>query len=197
MVFNAYPVRNLEVEARKAKSSAVTDSAGWFSLECREKDVIRIRSRVFSQVSLRLNEATDTVLMNLVFQDVGDNREIATGYGYIRKEDLAFAVNFLSHQNNDFCNYDNVYELIEGRFPGVVVEYSGSSGSIFIRGSRAVSGSSRALMVVDGIIQGNIGWINPCDIRSVNILKDGMTAMYGSQGANGVVIIETHFGSTY
>ena len=51
-----------------------------------------------------------------------------------------------------------------------------------------------ALCVVDGVISGNIGWINPCDIKSVSIMKDGMTAMYGSQGANGVVIIETRRG---
>ncbi len=196
--FNAYPVSNLEVTAKKAKSSVETDSSGWFAIECRENDVVRIRSKIFRDVNLRLNEQTDTVLLNLVFLDQGENRKVATGYGYMREEDLAFAVNHLDHQNNDFCNYENVYELIEGRFPGVIVEYSGNSGSIFIRGSRSAGGSSpRALTVVDGIIQGGIGWVHPCDISSVDIIKDGMTAMYGSRGANGVVVIETRFGSGY
>ena len=195
--FNAYPVQNMEVTAKKAKTSVQTDSAGWFSIECQEQDIIRVRSKIFSTVTIRLSEHTDTLLLNLIFFDVGNNREVATGFGYLRAEDLTFAVNHLDHQNNDFCNYENVYELIEGRFAGVIVEYSGSGGAIYIRDSRSAGASTRALTVVDGIIQGGIGWIHPCDIKSINIIKDGMTAMYGSQGANGVVVIETLFGSNF
>jgi len=194
MVFNAYPVRNLEATARKAGTTVRTDSAGWFSIECQRKDVIHVRSDVFRDVSFRISGSTDTLMHNLVFLDEGENRDIAVGLGYIRGEDLAFAVNYLDHQNNDFCNYENVFELLEGRFPGVRVEYHGSRGAIYIRGSRSAGSSAAALTVVDGIIQGGIGWIHPCDIKSVNIIKDGMTALYGANGANGVVVIETRFG---
>jgi TonB-dependent SusC/RagA subfamily outer membrane receptor len=195
-LFNTYPVSNLEVAAKKAKTVAVTDSSGWFALECAEKDIIMIRSEVFSPVNLRLNERTDTVLLNLIFLDQGDNRELATGFGYIRQEDLTFAMNHLGYQNNDFCNYNNIYDLIEGRFPGVIVESDGNDGAIYIRGSSSAGASNNALTVVDGIITGGIGWINPCDVKSINIMKDGMTAMYGSDGSNGVVVIETHRGAT-
>ena len=96
MVFNAYPVRNLEATARKAGTTVRTDSAGWFSIECQRKDVIHVRSDVFRDVSFRISGSTDTLMHNLVFLDEGENRDIAVGLGYIRGEDLAFAVNYLA-----------------------------------------------------------------------------------------------------
>ncbi len=51
--------------------------------------------------------------------------------------------------------------------------------------------SKKALYVVDGAITNSIDWIEPCDVKSISIMKDGMTAIYGSRGSNGVVIIET------
>jgi TonB-dependent SusC/RagA subfamily outer membrane receptor len=74
------------------------------------------------------------------------------------------------------------------------VDYNGSGGSIYIRGSVSAGSSNSALTVVDGVITGGIGHISPCDIRSIDIIKDGMSAMYGSEGGNGVVIIETIHG---
>lgn len=195
--FNTFPIYNMEVNSQKAKDLALTDSSGWFSIDCRERDVIRIKSKVFQSVSIRVNEDTDTLLLNLVFIDTKSNRQVATGYGYMSEEDLTFAMNHLERKNNDFCNYNNIFDLIEGRFPGVMVESSGSGGSVTIRGSRSAGASTRALMVVDGIITNNIGWINPCDVNSIDIIKDGMTAMYGSEGGNGVVVIETIHGSLH
>ena len=195
--FNTFALSNVEVNAKQAKSSVVTDSLGCFALECSTKDIIRITPKAFRPYSRRVNEDTDTLVINLVFIDSKSNRQMATGFGYISEENLSFAANHLEHQNNDFCNYNSVYELIEGRFPGVIVETDGRSGSIYIRGSRSAGASNRALTVVDGLITGGLGSINPCDVRSIDIIKDGMTAMYGSEGGNGVVVIETIRGTEH
>ncbi len=191
--FNTYPVLNMEVKSKKAGNSVLTDSSGWFSIECMKKDVVLIRSKVFESLTIRVNEDTDSIVRNLIFIDNRDNRQVATGFGYMSQENLAFAMNHLTRQNNDFCNYNNVFELIEGKFPGVVVESRGSGGAIYIRGSSSSGARSSALTVVDGVI-GGIGWISPCDVQSIDIIKDGMSAMYGSEGGNGVVIIETIHG---
>jgi TonB-dependent SusC/RagA subfamily outer membrane receptor len=192
--FRNLAVYNLEVKSKKAKNVTLTDSTGWFQLQCERKDVILIRSKVFEPVSYRLNERTDTIELNLIFIDTENNRQVATGFGYLKEDELGFAMNHLRHQNNDFCNYSNVFELIEGRFPGVQVDYNGNRGSIIIRGRGSFGLNSSALTVVDGVITGDIGHISPCDISSIDIIKDGMSAMYGSEGGNGVVIIETIHG---
>ena len=192
--FRNFAVFGVEVRSKKANDLVRTDSTGWFHINCKNKDVILIRAKVFEYVSYRVNKNTDTIHYNLVFVDNQRNREVTTGYGYLKEDELSFAMNHLRHQNNDFCNYSNVYELIEGRFPGVRVDYSGNSGSIIIRGRGSFGLSSSALTVVDGVITQDIGHISPCDISSIDIIKDGMSAMYGAEGGNGVVIIETVHG---
>jgi TonB-dependent SusC/RagA subfamily outer membrane receptor len=184
--FNTYPVQNVEVQAKKAGTSALSDSTGQFSIVCMEEDVIRIRPKAFKQVSVKVGPDTDSLLVNLIFINTKKNREIAVGYGYMDEDDLSYAVSNLQQENNEYCNYSNIYELIRGRFAGVEVE----NGQVIIRGNRSFYGPNEALYVVDGIIVNSIDWISPCDVKSINILKDSAAAAYGSRGANGVVIID-------
>ena len=76
-----------------------------------------------------------------------------------------------------------------GEFSGVEVKNtdSGSVG-VFVRGPKSIEGSHEAIYVVDGIQVGDLSFIIPCDMKRINILKDGAAAMYGSRGANGVVV---------
>jgi len=85
-----------------------------------------------------------------------------------------------------------VKDLIRGRFAGVQI----MNDIIIIRGLNSVSSSNGALIVVDGQIVDNSALNNlpPSDIKNINIIKDGSSAIYGSRGANGVVIIETKKG---
>ncbi len=122
--------------------------------------------------------------------DSKKNRELAVGYGYINEADLTYAVSHLEQQNNEYCNFLNIFDLISGRFAGVTV----SGNAIYIRGLTSINGSNVALYVVDGVITSTIGDITPCDVKSINVIKDGMAAIYGSRGSNGVVVIETRRG---
>lgn len=85
-----------------------------------------------------------------------------------------------------------MYELIRGRFPGVDVQ----NGAIVMRGSKTFQGSDEALIVLDGVIADSdiLRTLSPIDVKSINVIKDGSAAVYGSRGANGVVIIETKKG---
>jgi len=190
--FNRYPVQNITVISKKAKSSVVTDSLGQYRIVCNKKDVIKTESDVFVNISIRVGKSEDTIKeMNLIFIDNPKNRELATGYGYISEKDLTYAVSHLEYENNDFCNYSDVYDLFSGRFAGVTVQNDGSGKGIFIRGISSINLSSEALYVVDGIIYESIDHISPCEVKSIDVLKDGAASMYGVRGANGVVIIET------
>lgn len=190
--FNKFPVANVEVTAKKAKTSVTTNDAGEFQIVCKEKDVIIIKSEVFTSMNKRIGSKDEYLNLNLIFKDTPSNREVATGMGYLKEDQLTYALSNLESENNDFCNYTDVISLIRGKFSGVEVSNNGSGGvGVYIRGSKTLEGSNEALYVVDGMEVVDISFVVPCDMTSINILKDGAAAMYGSRAANGVVVIET------
>ncbi len=190
--FNRYPVKNVMVESKKAGSSVMTDSLGEFSLVCLDKDVIKIKNDVFEAVSKKVDEDVSYVSTNLIFKNSKKNREVATGMGYISHDQLTFALTNLTYENNDFCNYTDVFSLIQGKFSNVKIQPSQMGGQgIFIRGQKSMYGDNEAIYVVDGVRVADVSFVNPCEMTSIDILKDGGAALYGSQAANGVVVIET------
>lgn len=189
--FNKYPVQNVEVASKKAKSTVMSDSLGQFEIVCNEKDVIQIKARVFQALSKKVKEDDDYISANLIFKDTPENREIATGLGYISHEQLTFALAHLADENNDFCNYPDVFSLVRGKFPGVQIKSTSMGEGIFVRGDKSITGNNEAVYVVDGVQVNDISYINPCEMATIDVLKDGGAAIYGSQAANGVVVIET------
>ena len=192
--YNQYPVKNVEIKTKKSKATVNSDSLGQFSIVVAEDDVIRIKPKAFKAVMRKVKPDMDTLLINLVFIDTKSNRKLATGYGYMDAQDLTYAVSHLEQENNEYCNYSNIFDLIVGRFPGVQVDRTMSGGAIYIRGLSSINMSNEALYVVDGAVTSQINYIHPCDIRSIDVIKDGMAAIYGARGANGVVVIETKRG---
>ena len=190
--FNEYPVQNVEVASKKAKSTVLTDSLGQFEIVCNEKDVILIKAKVFQSLSKKVNSDDDYISANLIFRDTPKNREIATGMGYVSHEQLTFALAHMADENNDFCNYSDVFTLLKGKFPGVTIKTNsmGTDG-VFVRGDKSMLGDNEAIYVVDGVRVGDISFVNPCEMATIDVLKDGGAALYGSQAANGVVVIET------
>lgn len=189
--FNKFPVMNVTVESKKAGSTVSTDSLGQFELVCNEKDVIRIKTEVFEALSKKVNKDDDYLSANLIFRNSKKNRQIATGMGYISEENLTFALAHLADENINFCGYSDVFSLVQGKFSGVQIKSTGSGQGIFVRGQKSITGDNEAIYVVDGVRVADVSFVNPCEMASIDILKDGAAAMYGSQGANGVVIIET------
>ena len=192
--YNKYPVANIEVVAKKSKSSTISDTLGNFSIVCDERDQIKIKAETFKTVSRKVDKKTDTLRINLVFMDSKKNREMAVGYGYMKKEDLTFAAEHMQQENNEYCNFPNVYELLKGKFPGVTVDGTSGTYRVFIRGTQSIAGSNEVLFVLDGTTGANVSGLNPCNIKSIEVIKDGMAAMYGTRGSNGVIIIETKRG---
>jgi len=192
ITFNTYPVQNVEVASKKAKSTVMTDSLGQFEIVCNEKDVIMIKAKVFQSFNKKVKKDDDYISANLIFRNTPENREIATGLGYITHEQLTFALAHMADENNDFCNYTDVFSLVRGKFPGVQIKTNslGTEG-IFVRGDKSLYGDNEAIYVVDGVRVGDVSFVNPCEMATIDILKDGGAALYGSQAANGVVVIET------
>ena len=105
----------------------------------------------------------------------------------------SLAAAFLCSQAGAQTKYNDIFEMIRGRVPGVTVGQAGPGQmpSIIIRGVGTNSSQTQPLFVVDGVQTENIASINPDDVAEIDIIKDGTSAIYGMQGANGVIIITT------
>jgi len=191
--FNTYPVKNVEVTSKKARSTVMTDSLGHFELVCNEKDVIMVKTKVFEPYSKKVTPEDESVTANLIFQDNKKNRESAVGLGYMGSDQLSYALMNLRGENTDFCNYSNIYSLIRIKFPEAQIKRgsNGVSEGVYIRGNKSFELETEAVYEVDGMRVPDISFLNPCDIASIDIMKSGGTAIYGTQAVNGVVIIKT------
>ncbi len=193
--FNRYPVQNVEVTSKKTKTSVKTDSLGQFELVCNKKDVIVVKAKVFAPFSTRVTPKDDFVSANLIFSDSKKNREMAAGLGYMKPEELSYALEHLTDENNNFCNFSDVFILLKTNYPEITV-MSGSGGAakgVYLRGQKSMNSemNNEAVYEVDGMIVTDISFLNPCEIRSIKIMKSGGTAVYGTQAVNGVLIIKT------
>jgi len=186
-VFDTYPVKNIEVYSKKAGATALSDSLGRFTIVCLEKDVIKVNPQAFKPVRKKVDAGTESIRINLQFIDSEENRQIAVGYDHISEEDLNFGVSHMENERDDFCSYTNIYDLIRGQLSGVSVH----GKNIYVRGgTNSFSLSTTALYVVDGQTTSNLDWVQPCQVKSIDVLKDGNAAVYGSRGGNGVILIE-------
>lgn len=171
----------------------MTDSLGQFELVCSDKDVIQVKAKEFESFNMRVSPKEDYITANLIFRDSKKNRESAVEQGYIKSDQLSYALLNLLGENNDFCNYSDVFNLIKVKFPEVQVK-TGSGGAaqgVYIRGQKSINLESEAVYEVDDMKVAEISFLNPCDIASIEIMKSGGTAVYGTQAVNGVVIIKT------
>lgn len=191
--FDSIPLIDAEIQVRSTKQTVLTDTLGRFSIAVNPKERLKVSASGFFNQKVKLEEKTRYVAVNLKLKPGDKNREYAIGYGHVSDRDKLNALASLNSNDIDFSQYSNVYELIKGRFAGVQVV----NGEIIIRGINSINSSSAALIIVDGVpVDGSaLNSIPPVQIKSINVIKDGSSAIYGSRGANGVVLIETKRGN--
>lgn len=141
--------------------------------------------------------------INVVLKEeaIGLNELVVVGYGTVRKRDLTGSVASIKTNEIVKTASNNALQSIQGKISGAdVTKNSGESGSgisINLRGNRSINASNAPLFLVDGIEYGSTLDINASDILSIEVLKDASsTAIYGTRGANGVIIITTKKGTT-
>ncbi|MCF0163947.1 MAG: TonB-dependent receptor plug domain-containing protein [Bacteroidales bacterium] len=111
---------------------------------------------------------------------------VDVGYGKTKKKDLTYSVSEVKINEKEVQTYSNIYQYLAGRVPGLDVS---PDGTMRIRGTSSINSSNDPLIIVDGIETNDISSINPNDVKAVSVLKDSSAAIYGSRGANGVIII--------
>lgn len=158
----------------------------------------------FSFVGMKLQElvvgSSSTINVTLDEESIGIEEVVAVGYGIQRKEAVTGSVASVGGDDLRAIPSGNITQALQGRVAGVEFAQTssrpGSSMQIRIRGTRSLTASNDPLIVLDGVpFVGSISDINPNDIKSIDILKDASaTAIYGSRGANGVLMVTTNKG---
>ncbi len=190
--FDSIPLIGAKVRVKSTKQIVLSDTLGHFSVVCNQKDKLKVTANGFYNQNIRLTKEIKLVAVNLKLKAGEKNREYAVGYGHVSDRDKLNAVANLNNSDVDFSQYSNMYDLIRGRFGGVQI----INGEIIIRGINSINSSSAALIVVDGMSSNSsvLNSLSPGNVKNISVIKDGGAAIYGSRGANGVVIIETKLG---
>ena len=186
------------VMVKGTTNGTVTDFDGNFTLEGVKKgDVIRVSFVGYQAQDVKWDGTPLTVTLKEDTQALDE--VVVIGYGAVRKADMAGAVSVMDNKAFKAQPITQVSDALQGRVAGVNVVSDGIPGGsvkIRIRGTNSINKSNDPLYVVDGMVrESGLEGINPEDIQSMQILKDASsTAIYGSRGANGVVIITTKSG---
>ena len=188
-------------EGEASEASTSTDESGQFRLTISEttgKVKFTLVGYVPSQV-----EYSGTALSTVVLtkENTSLDEVVVIGYGTVKKRDLTGSVVSVKGEEIAKVPSANIIESIQGKVPGVDITRSNGSASsgvsMTVRGNRSITAQNGPLFIVDGVQYSNIQDINPNDIESMEILKDASsTAIYGSRGANGVVIVSTKRGKS-
>ena len=188
------------VKVLGGKGGAVTDNKGQYSIVAPSGSILTVSyiGYLTKQIRLRGENTVDVVLMedNTTLKDV-----VVIGYGTQRKESVTGSVANVSAEKLMENPSSNITQALQNRIAGVDMQQTnsqpGAEMRIRIRGQRSLTASNDPLIVLDGIpFLGQLSDINPSDIKSLDILKDASaTAIYGSRGANGVIMVTTNKGS--
>src|SRR5574344_1734152 len=199
---NGETVIGASVLVKGTTSGTVTDLNGHFILDKVPVNATIVVSYVgYKSQSVSVNGRSE-IKVTLVEDKKVLDEIVVVGYGVQRKSDVTGALTRVNEKELNKRPVNNAFEALQGKAAGVDItssERPGTIGSIRIRGNRSLNASNSPLYVVDGVplSSGGIEALNPRDIEAVDILKDASsTAIYGSRGANGVVLITTKRGKS-
>jgi len=125
------------------------------------------------------------IMTNFVPKTSDGDMEIEIGYGTAKRKNLTTDVGYIDAQDESNASYTNIYDLIRGKVTGVQV----TGNKITIRGINSINSGTDPLFVVDGIVVSAIDNISPRQVKSITVLKGSDAAIYGTRGANGVIMI--------
>ncbi|MDE6574640.1 MAG: TonB-dependent receptor plug domain-containing protein, partial [Muribaculaceae bacterium] len=194
------PLIGVSVTVPGTQTGATTDIDGNYSIQADAKAKLK-----FSYIGYKpLEEAVNgRTVINIVMEENSEvlSEVVVIGYGTMDKKELTSAISHVSEK--DFLSVSSLDPsmMIQGKVPGVSITNTGAGdpnnqASIQIRGVSSRSAGLGPLIVIDGVPGGNLTNINPNDIASFDILKDGAaSAIYGTRGSNGVILVTTKKGS--
>ena len=189
VAFDTIPITKAQINIMKSEIMVLSDSLGSFSIECNIGDKIAIKAAGFKTKQVKIKNHNDSLFVNLKFQGGEDNIEAAASNGHIDRQRLVYTTDYVDADLFETAGYTTVIELITGKFPGV----NQVGDEIIIRGKNSFNGNNEAAFVLNGMITSrySVESLSINDIKNVKVLKGNDAAMYGSRGANGVIVVTT------
>jgi TonB-linked SusC/RagA family outer membrane protein len=192
---NGETLPGVTIMVKGTTNGTITDFDGNYRLEVPSDASLEYRFVGFMTQKLNVNgRTTIDVVLNMDIKQMDE--VVVIGYGTVDKKDLTGAVGILSADDLALQPVVRIEAALQSKLPGVVVnQNSGNPGSemkVRIRGANSFGAGNGPLYVVDGFVGADIQSLNPDDVQSISVLKDASaSAIYGAQGANGVIIITT------
>ncbi|QVY66929.1 TonB-dependent receptor [Polaribacter sp. Q13] len=195
---NNIPLPGVSILKKGSNSGTTTDFDGKYTILASSGDIIIFSYLGYAPQSITIG--TQTTINVKLSEDASQLDEIVViGYGTARKSDVVGSVSQVTAKSFEKQPVTRVEDALQGRASGVkVTRSSGQPGGeikVRIRGVNSITGNNSPLIVIDGVIGGDLSTINPNDISSMDVLKDASaTAIYGSRGSNGVILVTTKKG---
>lgn len=197
------PIPGATVVVKGSSTGTMTSSNGKFTLEFPQKNGIL----VFSFIGFKNEERpfSGNGIFTVVLKSISVDLEevVAVGYGSVKKRDVVGAISSVNNEKFKDRSYTNVAQSLAGQVAGMSINQGqgapGVAPIIRIRGVNSISAGTNPLFVVDGVPleNFNLNMVNSQDIESIEVLKDASSAaIYGSRGANGVVLVTTKLGKS-
>jgi len=192
--YQGEPVIGASVKVVGAKTGVTTTVDGTFSIQVSSSSVLEIYSIGFVKKQIKVGNQTQ-LTVNLVNDDVSLNEVVVIGYGTQKKVDVTSSVASVRTEDFNKGAVLDAGQLVQGKVAGLQISLpSGdpdASTSVMLRGTSTLKGTTDPLILIDGV-PGSFATVSPQDIESIDVLKDGSaTAIYGTRGTNGVIIITT------
>ena len=197
------PLQGVTVSIKGGSRATATQPDGFFQIEAPENSTLVISSVGYLIHDIKVGSVDQPNFSLRLTENKNQlDQVVVVGYGTRKKSDVTGAIVSISEQAIKDIPAANLAQTLQGQGAGIDVQKNGGNSkpgatpSILIRGSRSVQAGNNPLIVVDGIpFNGNINDLNQDDIVSVEVLKDASsTAIYGSRGANGVILVSTKRG---
>lgn len=194
------PLSGVSVNVKGTSRGTASDEKGTYSIAVEETDILVFTYVGYEAQEIKVNNRTE---INVSMTSTASSLEniVVIGYGTVKKKDLTGSVVSVKGDEVKKIPAANLMESLQGKVAGAdIVRTSGGAGAqvmVTLRGNRSITARNDPLYIVDGIQYPNFQDINPADIQSVEVLKDAAsTAIYGSRGANGVIIVTTKRGAS-
>ena len=194
------PIISANVLVKGTLNGISTDLDGNFELEVPEGAMLEVS--YIGYLKSEVKAQTGKMIIKIKEDTQALEEVVVVGYGVQKKESLTGAMQVVKQDKLLDITTPSAENLLSGKAPGVYVNSGsgqpGATGKIVIRGKATVNGGTDPLWVIDGVLVGDgSGNLNPMDIESISVLKDAAsTAIYGSMGANGVIVVTTKKGKS-
>ena len=186
---NGEPLIGVTVKVVGAVGGSITDIDGNFVVNNAEGKTLQFSYTGYKTVTLK---AAANMQVKLEPDMQGLDEVVVIGFGTVKKRDLTGSVASVKSETLLQAPTSSAVTALQGRVTGLDVYEDDGDLQMRIRGNRSLNGSNSPLVIIDGVQGGSISDLNPDDIESIDVLKDASsTAIYGSQGANGVIIVTT------